>query len=370
MKKVLAIAPYSYLPFFSGGQKYISQFLDYLGKVTDLTVVTVAENDFALARTYKLIALLKPSFSRYMDRSLTKKITALIDQEKFDTIIWEHPYFAWLAFKIRKKTGIQTTIHTHNIEFQRFRSIHRWWWPILRIYEKWCFKKADKLFFITAEDQDFAVSQWKIDPSKCVQVPFGIELNKFPDDRVVRRQEIADLYKISPDEKILVFSGMLSYKPNLDALMVILNEINPLLMASPSFRYKLLICGKGLPETLNGLVDYKDKNVIFTGFVRNIDTYYKASDFLLNPVQSGGGIKTKMVEAIAYGATVISTQTGATGMELDFCDGKLKIVPDNHWKEFSDLILNEKASTPATPAVFYDHYYWENILRRVTGINN
>ncbi len=149
MTKVLAIAPYAYLPFSSGGQKFIAQFLEYLGKEIDLTVISVADNDFSLAKTYKTIPLLKKSFSRYFDFSLVSKISALVQQEGFDTIIWEHPYYAWLAFRVRKRTGVKTIIHTHNIEYQRFRSTGRWWWPILKVYEKWSFKKADGLFFIT-----------------------------------------------------------------------------------------------------------------------------------------------------------------------------------------------------------------------------
>ena len=54
MKKVLAIAPYPYLPFFSGGQKFIARFFEYLGKKVDLTVISVAKNDFSLAKNFKV----------------------------------------------------------------------------------------------------------------------------------------------------------------------------------------------------------------------------------------------------------------------------------------------------------------------------
>jgi hypothetical protein len=43
MKKVLAIAPYSYLPYFSGGQKFIALFFEHLGKEVELTVISVEE---------------------------------------------------------------------------------------------------------------------------------------------------------------------------------------------------------------------------------------------------------------------------------------------------------------------------------------
>src|SRR6187200_1591957 len=109
MKKILAIAPYSYLPYFSGGQKFIAKFFEYLGKEVDLSVVSVANNDKTLA-SYKIIPLLKASFSRYYDQSLVAKLTELIQKEKYDAIIWEHPYYGWLAKKIKKRTEIKTII--------------------------------------------------------------------------------------------------------------------------------------------------------------------------------------------------------------------------------------------------------------------
>jgi glycosyltransferase involved in cell wall biosynthesis len=365
MKKVLAIAPYSYLPFFSGGQKFIAQFFEYLGREVDLTVVSVAENDFSLATTYKTIPLLKKSFARYYDLSLVSKITSLVKKEGFDTVIWEHPYYSWLAFRVRKRTGVKTIIHTHNIEFQRFRSTGRWWWPILKVYEKRCFKKADKIFFITPEDRDFAINNWKIEKEKCGELPFGVEIQQYPDDKADCRNIIARKHHINDDEKIIQFNGLLSYKPNLDALKAILDKINPLLLARPSFKYKLIVCGKGLPDDMNLLKDYADKNVIFTGFTPDIITYFKATDIFLNPVQGGGGIKTKMVEAIAFGATVIATKTGATGMDRSAAGNKLLVVADNDWNSFAAAILQQAAIVSVTPASYYDAYYWGSIVRKV-----
>ncbi|MEP6700143.1 MAG: glycosyltransferase family 4 protein, partial [Bacteroidota bacterium] len=265
MKKVLAIAPYPYLPFFSGGQKFIAQFFEWLGKEVDLTVISVAGNDFSLAKNYKTIPLLKKSFSRYYDITLISKISALVKKEGFDTIIWEHPYYAWLAFRIRKRTGVRTIIHTHNIEYQRFRSTSRWWWPILKAYEKKSFKKADAIFFITPEDKNFAITRWKIEKEKCIDLPFGIDIDKYPEDKVVCKDFVCQKHKLGKEEKILLFSGLLNYQPNIDALKIILGKINPMLLAQPSFHYKIIICGKGLPEEMNSLKEYADKNIIYAG---------------------------------------------------------------------------------------------------------
>jgi glycosyltransferase involved in cell wall biosynthesis len=364
MKKVLAIAPYPYLPYFSGGQKFIAQFFEWLGKEVDLSVISVAANDSGLAKNYRLIPLLKGSFSRYYDRSLIRSITELVKKEKFDTVIWEHPYYAWLAFRVRRRTGVRTIIHTHNIEYQRFRSTGRWWWPFLRTYEKKAFKKADALFFITPEDRDFAIREWKIPKEKCIDLPFGIEIKNYPVDKAGCGEFVRGKYGISPDEKILLFSGLLNYKPNLDALKTILDKINPLLLAIPSFRYKIIICGKGLPAELDALKEYAGRNIIYAGFIADIETYTKAADIFLNPVLAGGGIKTKMVEAIAYGATVISTESGAIGILKETCGDKLIPVADNNWEAFAKAIMNEKDTT-VTPHEYYDHYFWGSILEKM-----
>jgi polysaccharide biosynthesis protein PslH len=363
MKKILAIAPYSYLPYFSGGQKFIAKFFEYLSRETDLTVISVAENKVELAKTYKIIPLLKKSFSRYYDLSLVTKITSLVKKEKFDAIIWEHPYYAWLAKRIKKRTGVKTIIHTHNIEYQRFRSTGRWWWPILKIYEKRCLKRSDAVLFITPEDKDFAITKWKIEKEKCIIVPFGVDTEKYPGDKADCKKTICQKHHIQEEEKILLFNGLLNYKPNLDALKVILNEINPLLLRQISFRYKIIICGKGLPEELNSLKSYADKNIIYAGFVDDIDTYFKGADLFLNPVQSGGGIKTKMVEAIGYGTTVISTETGASGIDKAAAGNKLITVADNNWKEFADAIISNADISSQTQKNFYDIYYWGNIIQ-------
>jgi glycosyltransferase involved in cell wall biosynthesis len=365
MKKVLDITPYTYLPYFSGGQKSIAQFLEYLGRETDLTVISTIQNDLTLTRSYKLLPLLEKSFYRYINAGLVNKFTKEIKKNNYDTVIWEHPYYGWLAWLIKKKTGIRTIVHVHNIEYQRFRSTGRWWWPLLKVYEKWFFKKADIIFFVVPEDRDFAIQHWGIKKERCVDTPFGIEIQKFPGDKSQCKNTIAAKHHIGLGEKILLFNGLLDYKPNLDALKVILDEINPLLLEQPSFQYKIIICGKRLPAGMNSLKDYVGKNIIYAGFVDDIETYFKTADIFLNPVQSGGGIKTKMVEAIGYGTTVISTETGATGIDKSACGNKLIVVADNDWKEFANAIIDNAAVTTRTPQEYYELYNWENMIKRV-----
>lgn len=360
--KIVDVVPYAYLPFFSGGQKSIAQFLNYFGEETDLSVISV-ENDFRLAKTYKGLPVLENGSQRYYDFKLVKKLVSLIKKENFEAIIWEHPYYAWLAWIVKKRTGIKTVFHTHNIEWLRFRSTGKWWWPALRMYERWAFRIADLVFFINEEEKKWAIKEWKLDENKCTEITFGIESNENPPDRDQCRKLVAEKHGIKSHEKILLFNGLLDYKPNLDALIAILEEINPIL-AGKNFSYKIIICGKRLPADLNELKDYKEKNIIYAGFVDDIDMYFKAADVFLNPVQSGGGIKTKMVEAIGLGTTVVATQSGAAGIHKEVCGDKLVVVQDNNWPAFADAVLDCSNRTEPTPASYYQVYYWGNIAKK------
>ena len=369
LKKVLVIAPYTYLPGKSGGQKYIAQWLDALSKRVTLTVASTAANDRSLATNYNLIPLLANSFFRYADFTLRATIRELIERNRYDWIIWEHPYYGWLADLVKKDTGIKTLMHTHNIEYQRFRSLGKPWWPLLKVYEKWAFQQADKLSFITPQDREFASSVWNIAPENCLEIPYGITQNEPPSDRDNARELIVSKYSLSANTRILLFNGPLDYAPNFEALQTILQKINPLLQKNNPTPYKIFICGKGLPKKMKELKPFVKENIIYAGFVDNIETYIKAAHLLVNPIQRGGGVKTKVLEAIGLGTPVISTTTGALGVDRDAVGEMLTIIADHQWNEFANAITQHLSSPteqqPVTKASFYEKYNWDAILDRI-----
>jgi hypothetical protein len=82
-------------------------------------------------------------------------------------------------------------------------------------------------------------------------------------------------------------------------------------------------------------------------------------------VQSGGGIKTKMVEAIGYGATVVATESGSIGINENVCGDKLVKVADHDWNEFAKAVKYGTVLNARTPDQYYQHYNWENVIRNI-----
>ncbi len=364
MKRLLVIAPYNYLPAYSGGQKTIAQFLQHLSQEISVTVVSTRTNELDLSQGYTLHRWLPDSFWRYLDVRLYFKLGKLIADQHFDAVLWIHPYYYWLNRLLQNKFNLFTIVHSHNLEFQRFRSVGKWWWPILRLYEGACLKKADRNYFISADDRTEGIKEWGLDPNKCDVLPIGIAQQQPPTDRAICRQIIQERHHLATDTHILLFNGLLNYGPNQQALEDILQHINPLLLQNPSLHYRLIVCGKNLPASYHNLDAYRSKNILYAGFVEDIETYFKGADVFLNPVRSGGGVKSKMVEAIGLGTTVVSTQTGAIGIETKACGEKLRIAPDQDWEQFANWIVAEVQQHSSTPETYYQTYYWGNIIQQ------
>jgi len=368
-KKILVVAPYTFLPYRSGGQKYIAQFLDALGQQAKVTVVSTAQDaGFVPSPHYRLLPVLPYSIFRYADLTLKATLVDLIERNRYDWIIWEHPYFGWLAKTIKEKTGIKTLLHTHNIEYQRFRSLGKIWWPLLEKYERSAFRIADKIGFITPEDKRFAINEWQKDSADCLEIPYGINLQHCPTDKETSRNKIIEKHSLNSQQTILYFNGSLDYAPNYTALKQLINKLIPKLQTAYPDCYILLISGKGLPKKEKDLHPYQQLNIHYTGYVEDIELYFKGADIFLNPVTKGGGVKTKMIESIAFGTPVVAMETAAQGMDSKSVGRMLRLSPDGDWKAFATEIQALKQQLPLqTPASFYEKYCWENNIKALVN---
>jgi len=177
---------------------------------------------------------------------------------------------------------------------------------------------------------------------------------------------LCSTWNIDPAERILLFNGTLDYKPNRDALDCILDVINPLLLKAGAFRYKIIICGNRLPASFNQLADFKTKNIIYAGFVEDINLYFKGADIFINPVTDGGGIKTKLVEALGFNTSVVSTKSGATGIPVSVTGEKLRLVEDDDHTGFVNAILTTDPGQ-LIPTAFFTHFFWGSIATQAAA---
>src|SRR5919112_1730762 len=101
MKKILSIAPYRFLPAENGGQKAILSFYENLTKKFSLYCICTRDNNIVTEYPFKLIPILSPSTSRYVNFFLLFSVGKLVRDIKVDCVETEHPYFGWLLFLLK-----------------------------------------------------------------------------------------------------------------------------------------------------------------------------------------------------------------------------------------------------------------------------
>ncbi|MBM3446079.1 MAG: glycosyltransferase family 4 protein [Bacteroidetes bacterium] len=364
MKKIAAIASYKYLPSESGGQKYISNFFSNLATTVKLTVIGTENNNVPSGSNYELKKYLKRNPLSYIDFIGLFKTYKLLKREKISTLIIEHPYIGWMGILLKRLLKIKLIIHTHNIEYLRFQTLQKWWWPLLKIYETWILKNADHVFAISEDDIQWMYHHMNIDKVEISLLPYGVFIENAPVDKEEYKQIISKKYSLNESKPLIFFNGALDYKPNEEAVEYIVSNILPKLIEK-DFQFNLIIAGKNLDKEIQSKLSYY-QNVHYLGFVEDIDSYTKAADIFINPVISGGGVKTKLIEALAMNCTCISTEAGAIGVDKYACGNKLKIVTNKDWSSFVTQIIDSSKLIENIPDVFYKRYNWRNIIEKTS----
>lgn len=82
-------------------------------------------------------------------------------------------------------------------------------------------------------------------------------------------------------------------------------------------------------------------NISINGKIENLEEIYKNATIAINPVQMGGGLKIKNIEAMAYGIPLITTDVGAKGLEKGINNSFLVASDIEEWIEkLLSLILS------------------------------
>jgi glycosyltransferase involved in cell wall biosynthesis len=195
---------------------------------------------------------------------------------------------------------------------------------------------------------------------KCIVVPNG-----FDDDTIYPRPECRDEVRarhgIKNNEKLVFFFGKLDYQPNTEALEVIRNHLAEGFQRN---KIRVLVAGLNLPKAFA-----LSEPCTYVGPVEDIGEYINAADAVIVPLESGGGTRLKIIEALACGIPVISTRIGAEGIPTNRLKGLLSIADDGDWEQFT-LLVNKVLSNPPTRVQIQNtlaevrKYSWKNVVRK------
>jgi polysaccharide biosynthesis protein PslH len=178
-------------------------------------------------------------------------------------------------------------------------------WLKLAGYERAVIRGADGVAAVSQEDQRMLL---RLQPAAQIGVvPNGVDTAHF--SRSALASERAGPLSLATNT--LVFSGTLDFRPNVDAVLWFAREALPRIRAQrPDVR--LLVVGKRPAPALRALAE--QGLLTLTGEVPDARPYIAGAAVYVVPMRIGGGVRLKLLEALALEVPVVSTTMGAEGV--------------------------------------------------------
>jgi glycosyltransferase involved in cell wall biosynthesis len=358
---ILVLTPYAPWPAYGGGTMRIYQLVRGLANkhtVTGLSFVSDGGAAAALADALPKVTwhtIIGPAVRKLWQRSFDTlfhpwpdmalrnhdhayyvRLHELCEANKYDLVVGFSiemvPYLG-----IAKSYGYATHYDTFNAEhviqkrafLTDIRVPRRWhaalysllqWYKLAR-YERRTMRAVDGVSVVSHGDA--AMLQRSAEGTPLAVVPNGVDTEYFapqsgPQD--------------STGVPTIVFSGTLDYRANIDAVRWFVGEVLPLIRATMPLA-TFVVVGRRPSAALQALAD--EQVLQLTGEVVDTRPYLSRATVYVVPMRIGGGVRLKVLEALAMELPVVSTQMGAEGID-GMPTGILAIADDP--RAFADAV--------------------------------
>ena len=252
-------------------------------------------------------------------------ITTAIKGQKFDLVIASqlqmaayYPYFQGVPALFEElEIGL-----FHDRAFSpdgKIRLRHALTWFKYRLYLSRLFEGFRSFTVVSETERRLVARNFPRHKNQIEVIPNCIDVREYSNKGVEQKANT------------VIFTGPFKYRVNYEAMCWFVGEVFPLVLEQiPDV--KLVITGDHenlhLPPS---------QNIILAGFVEDIKSLIASSTVAIAPLQSGGGTRLKILEAMAIGTPVVATSKGAEG--LDAQSGEHLLVTDEP-KIFATYVIN------------------------------
>ena len=173
-------------------------------------------------------------------------------------------------------------------------------------------KKLAKMAEITRQ-KELAVA--KACDVTLVVSPYEVEVlaKELPELKVKVLTNIHEIYgcrKSFSQRKDIMFIGGYQHTPNVDAVEWFVKEIFPLVLKKlPDLKFHII--GSKAPKHIQAMAN---DNIIFQGFVEDIEPVMDDIRIAVAPLRYGAGVKGKVNMSMSYGQPVVGTKVAVEGM--------------------------------------------------------
>jgi glycosyltransferase involved in cell wall biosynthesis len=303
---------------------------------------------------YKICFLYFPEISPAIFTNIKNKIEKVQPQIVF---IESSQYGSIVKYIKKKFPAICIITFFHNIELQYAMSflslfnIKSWlFYRMSQVNEAQTIKYSDKYIVLNYRDANLLQQLYKRNADCILPVSFKdvLDINKI--DKIKEES-----YFINKHE--CLFVGM-NFEANIQGLNWFIKKVLPFVDVH------LRIIGAGMSKVFSNT----DKITVMD-YVDDLSEYYLDTDFIIEPIFDGGGMKTKTAEAMMWGKAIIGTDEAFCGYEIDNISGLYRCNTDQEMIEKIQSIYNDNIVNFNVPIreLFLEKYSFKNTLQILNG---
>jgi len=167
----------------------------------------------------------------------------------------------------------------------------------------------------------------------------------------------------------MVFTGVMNYRPNIDAVVWFCDEILPIVQAAiPEANFT--ICGSRPAKAVRRLAERR--GVTVTGWVPDARPYLDRAEIFVAPLRMARGVQNKLLEALAMGLPCVVSQAALRGTTVADGDGVIAADdPRDFARHLVDLLRDgtrRQEMAGRARAAAEANYRWEAQLARLDEV--
>lgn len=262
--------------------------------------------------------------SRFFSADLDIKIKQDLSENTYDFVILESLFLSPYICTIQNNSDSKIILRSHNFEYliwqrlaQKEKNIIKKGYlkhlsSNLKKYETKIISDINGIATISYEDTKKYLD---VNPDlKITTIPFGIDFENYEPS-----------YNQPTGSLKLFHIGSMDWNPNIEAIDWFLESV---WTNFNNQAIELHLAGKSMPDSLLNL---NETQIINHGQVASATDFISNHDVMIVPLFSGGGMRIKIIEAMAMGKTVISTSIGLEGIDATH---KKNVIIANTKEEF------------------------------------
>ncbi|MDT8438434.1 MAG: glycosyltransferase family 4 protein [Wenzhouxiangellaceae bacterium] len=243
-----------------------------------------------------------------VDRGLHARLMWLLARHPVEVVQGEFPAYAHPAVWAQRLFGTGALMVEHNVEYRRIAEqvpeLGEAGRQLLKTTEIELANACERVVAVSDNDRELLI-QASVRPGRIQTIPHGVDLDAF------ERADTVDLrakYSIADDHAVLVYHGIYSYPPNLEAVEELSEVIVPGLAKRGRSAHVIAFGPEPPDRALPG--------VTFAGPVDDLAGHLKGADLAVIPLRAGGGTRMKILDDFAAGVAVVATAKGAEGIPV------------------------------------------------------